>query len=278
MITLNKSLKNTTLELTSIVTNPSLDSILIHELVLKKTRVFILTNSEYLLDSEEILGITKLVAERKLHKPMAYILQNKEFYGRDFFVNQNVLIPRPETEELIEWVLKNELSHESYQVLDLCAGSGCIGITLQLENPNWDLTLAEISEPAIEVAKMNWKKFINKEPKIIKTDLFNEIENIKFDCIVSNPPYITKQEKIDMSQEVLNHEPELALFVDDWIEFHTKLLKEAKEHLNTKGILYLETNPMFIEELEKISVDLKYSEFQMKKDYSNKQRFARLSK
>ena len=183
----------------------------------------------------------------KQGKPLQYVLSNAPFYGHDFYVNKNVLIPRFDTEVLVEEA--NKLITKKFdkaKVLDLCTGSGCIGITLKLLNDNLDVTLSDISKDALEVAKINNNKF-NLDLEIIESDLFNNI-NDKYDVITCNPPYISHEEEI--MDLVKNNEPHLALYADDdGLFYYKKIFKEIKSYLNENYILFFELNSEKVKEI-----------------------------
>ena len=176
----------------------------------------------------------------KQGKPLQYVLSNAPFYGYDFYVNKSVLIPRFDTEVLVEEA--NKLITKKFskaKVLDLCTGSGCIGITLKLLNDNLDVTLADISPEALEVAKINKDKF-NLDLEIIESDLFSNI-NDKYDVITCNPPYIGHEEEI--MDLVKNNEPHQALYADEeGLFYYKKIFKVIKKYLNDKYILFFELN------------------------------------
>jgi len=169
-------------------------------------------------------------------KPLSYILGNTNFYGYEYKVNKNTLIPRFETEELVENTLNYIKEYFDYPIeaLDIGTGSGAIGITLVLENPNIEVTMTDISKKALSIAKKNTKKHKIKA-NFIKSDFLENITK-KYDLIISNPPYIDNKEDID--QKVLNNEPHLALF--GGIEVYDKILKGAKPKLKQKSIIAFE--------------------------------------
>jgi len=173
-------------------------------------------------------------------EPLQYILSNANFYGYDYYVNKNVLIPRFETEELVyqtlDYLKKNK---PNAKVLDLCTGSGCIGLTLKQELNTLDVTMSDISREALEVTKINKDKY-NVDCQIIESNLFENITG-KFDCIISNPPYISRDE--DVMELVKNNEPELALYADNnGLAIYERIFKEAKHYLNKSYLLAFELN------------------------------------
>ncbi len=192
------------------------------------------------VDSEIEKKFKDAVILLKQGKPLQYVLSNAPFYGYDFYVNKNVLIPRFDTEVLVEEA--NKLITKKFdkaKVLDLCTGSGCIGITLKLLNDNLDVTLADISPDALEVAKINKEKF-NLDIEIIESDLFSNIKD-KYDVITCNPPYIGHEEEI--MDLVKNNEPHLALYADDdGLFYYKEIFKNIKSYLNENYILFFELN------------------------------------
>ena len=173
-------------------------------------------------------------------EPLQYILSNANFYGYDYYVNKNVLIPRFETEELVYQTLEYLKNIKpNAKVLDLCTGSGCIGLTLKQELNTLDVTMSDISREALEVTKINKDKY-NVDCPIIESDLFENITG-KFDCIISNPPYISRDEEV--MELVKNNEPELALYADNnGLAIYERIFKEAKHYLNESYLLALELN------------------------------------
>jgi len=171
--------------------------------------------------------------------PVQHLIGHAYFYGHAFLVNEHVLIPRSETEQLVEEVLylyDQYFEHEKVRVLDLGTGSGCIGLTLSLEEKNMDVSVSDISVKALEVAKNNSKK-LNADVSIIHSDLF---ENIKgtFDIIVSNPPYIPDEEALD---NIVKKEPDVALFGGSLgVDFYEKILKQIKPFLKEKALIAFE--------------------------------------
>lgn len=173
-------------------------------------------------------------------EPLQYILSNANFYGYDYYVNKNVLIPRFETEELVYQTLEYLKNIKpNAKVLDLCTGSGCIGLTLKQELNTLDVTMSDISREALEVTKINKDKY-NVDCPIIESDLFENITG-KFDCIISNPPYISRDEEV--MELVKNNEPALALYADNnGLAIYERIFKEAKHYLNESYLLALELN------------------------------------
>jgi release factor glutamine methyltransferase len=200
------------------------------------------------------------------------VLGKTLFMDLEFKVNPSVLIPRPETEELVNIILKNELGNKT--ILDIGSGSGCIAISLAKHYPNAKVTALDLSEDAIELSKMNAKENdVNLE--FINADILNFKSDKKYDIIVSNPPYVLELEKKQMSKNVLDYEPELALFVknDDPLQFYKAILDFSKNTLNKNGKIYFEINEKYKDEIKDLAYYYGYSNVDCKLDVFGKYRF-----
>lgn len=197
-------------------------------------------NNRQIMPVDEQEWFKKAIAQLKQAKPAQYIVGKAPFYGRTFMVNEDVLIPEAETAELVDWVLAT-IPNRPLKVLDLGTGSGAIGITLALERPAWDVTLSDISAPALAVAKRNSERLKSKVT-LIQSDLFEGLSGQQFDLIVTNPPYINQRDTALMDQAVLKYEPAIALFADEaGLGFYRRLFEQAGQHLNVGGQLFGET-------------------------------------
>lgn len=209
-----------------------------------KRRIDLALNPEMEMDALQLLRWESVLAELKKYKPIQYILGETEFCGLPFLVNENVLIPRPETEELVELILKNNQGNNSIKILDIGTGSGCIPIALKNNLPNAEVYAIDVSDKALATAKKNAE--LNKVEihfmlkNILETD---DLEQ-SFDIIVSNPPYVRNLEKAEINPNVLEFEPHLALFVEDndALLFYRKITELATRNLNPNGQLYFEIN------------------------------------
>ena len=224
-------------------------------------------------DEEELKEIT---SELKTGKPYQQILGHTEFYGKKFFVDENVLIPRPETEELVE-LAKIEIQNlkskiQNLKLLDIGTGSGIIPITLKKHFPNAEISAIDISEKALEIAKKN-ADFHKKEINFIQADFLNTELTEKYDIIISNPPYIGIEENIEIEDSVKGFEPNIALFspTSDALIFYKKIAKDGEKYLNENGMIFLEIN----QKLGKETLELfsNYSESRLIKDLSGNDRF-----
>ena len=210
--------------------------------------------------------------------PLDYIISKKNFYGYDFFVNEDVLIPRPETEELVKWILddNNNLTGTK-KVIDLCSGSGCIGIVISKENNNMDVTISDVSDKALEVCNRN-KIIFNPFVKLIKLDLNSKLQHHeKYDLIVSNPPYLSRDEANEIGENV-KYEPEIALFAprNKPLHFYEKIFEFASTNLNKNGEIYLEINPNFIEDFRQLLSRFNPNDVNFREDFRGKKRLVKV--
>ena len=210
--------------------------------------------------------------------PLDYLISKKNFYGYDFFVNEDVLIPRPETEELVKWILddNNNLTGTK-KVIDLCSGSGCIGIVISKENNNMDVTLSDVSDKALEVCNRN-KIIFNPGVKLIKLDLNSKLQHHeKYDLIVSNPPYLSRDEANEIGENV-KYEPEIALFAprNKPLHFYEKIFEFASTNLNKNGEIYLEINPNFIKDFRQLLSRFNPNDVNFRDDFRGKKRLVKV--
>jgi release factor glutamine methyltransferase len=200
----------------------------------------------FFLKKEEPILWQDAVNRLAAFEPLDYIIGYTPFYKNNFKVTKDTLIPRPETEELVDWILDEQQTDNPISILDIGTGSGCIAISLALHIKNCAVTAVDISKEALEVAKSNASK-LNATVNFVHIDFldmnhWNQIGN--FDIIVSNPPYIPEKERTQMEANVLMHEPKISLFVPDSnpLIFYEKIFEFAQSHLNTNGIIYCETS------------------------------------
>ncbi|NCC98200.1 MAG: peptide chain release factor N(5)-glutamine methyltransferase [Bacteroidia bacterium] len=188
----------------------------------------------------------KSIANRlQKNEPIEYILEETQFLSLKFKLNKHVLIPRPETEELVDWIKKDIDNNQKLSIIDIGTGSGCIGVSLAKFFSNATVTALDISKEALQIAQQN-AEFNNVKLQLLCADILNfanKLQN-KYDIIVSNPPYVRECEKSDMEENVLKYEPHLALFVSDEnsLVFYDEIAKFAISHLNDNGSIYVEIN------------------------------------
>jgi len=254
--------------------------VLIFELIkeyaaLKKSVV--LSNPEKTLSESELLKIHFGVKELLDKKPIQYITGKAEFYGLNFKVTPDVLIPRPETEEMVGMILREFPKDRALKILDVGTGSGCIAITLKKKLPNSEIMAIDISRAALEIAK------INSESNQVNID-FQKIDFLdpvqinllpEFDWIVSNPPYVRSVEKKQMDRNVLEFEPSIALFPpeDDPLIFFRAIATFCLDHLKPKSFFYCEINQYLGKETKRIFSDLGFVDLKISKDLSGNTRF-----
>lgn len=218
------------------------------------------------LTSEWELQINEIIEKLRKHYPIQYIIGEVEFCDLRFSVNENVLIPRPETAELVLWILQET---KAKTILDIGTGSGCISISLAKKIESAQIYAFDVSTLAIEVAKKNAIKNGVKNIHFQEVNILKPYEGEeKYDLIVSNPPYITQKEKQDMQKQIIDFEPNIALFVEDEepLIFYEKIAKFAQQHLQKNGFLFFEINRQFGREIISLLKNLNFSEIELKKD------------
>ena len=187
---------------------------------------------------EEKQFVEEIYKKLAAHIPAQYIIGHAEFFGIQLKVDERVLIPRPETEEIVDLIL-TENPEKNLKVLDIGTGSGAIALALAKNRPDWSVTAADISEDALELATENAKRQ-NLDLTFIRTDCSSEISS-KYDIIVSNPPYISRSDEVEVGLNVLHSEPHLALFADeDGLAIYRRIGEDSKDYLNDGGKIYLE--------------------------------------
>lgn len=220
----------------------------------------------------EIEGI---VARLEKHEPIQYILGEAHFYGYDFHVSEATLIPRPETEELIEMIVADADSRTDLRVLDLGTGSGVIAIALALHLKFPQVEALDISSQAIAVARQNASR-LKAKVRLLQADIFNlPAQPDSLDIVVSNPPYVLESEKAQMEPNVLDYEPATALFVDDSnpLVYYTSIARFAAEALVAGGRLYFEINPLKAADMVSMVTSLGFQDVELHRDIHNRQRF-----
>jgi release factor glutamine methyltransferase len=206
------------------------------------------------------------------HEPIQYVLGYAEFYGLKFKVDSSVLIPRPETEELVEWVV-SENPQPGHSIIDIGTGSGCIPVAIKFELPESQVSAIDVSIDALAVAHEN-AALNHVTVSFSMVDILTDIPAGKYDVIVSNPPYIGHEEKNVMAENVLNFEPHIALFADDPLVFYKRIAEIAPQMLTAKGSIYLEVSDFRAKEVVEIFT-LAGFETTLKKDYSGRERMVK---
>lgn len=237
------------------------------------------------LSSDEERNLEEIITRLQNGEPVQYVLGEADFAGRTFHVEPGVLIPRPETAELCQWIEEEVSSLEAddpKQILDICTGSGCIAITLGLNIPNSEVTGWDISEDALRIAQGNVEMLKAGNVRIEYQDALMlpkaaEAESSLskgWNIIVSNPPYICEKEKADMEKNVLEHEPSIALFVPDEepLKFYRAIAEYASSALKSEGALYFEINPIYEKETREMLEELGFKDIETKEDAFGKKR------
>ena len=236
------------------------------------------------LSSDEERNLEEIIARLQNGEPVQYVLGEADFAGRTFHVEPGVLIPRPETAELCQWIEEEVSSLEAderKQILDICTGSGCIAITLGLNIPNSEVTGWDISEDALRIAQGNVEMLKAGNVRIEYQDALMLPKAAETaDIIVSNPPYICEKEKADMEKNVLEHEPSIALFVPDKdpLKFYRAIAEYASSALKSEGALYFEINPIYEKETREMLEELGFKNIETKEDAFGKKRMMKAKK
>ncbi len=244
-------------------------------------KVKIALNPELRLSESELLTLHFAVKELLKNKPVQYVTGETEFCGMRFSVNENVLIPRPETEEMVKMITNSVETRRATSIpnsiLDIGTGSGCIAISLAKLLKNSLVTAVDVSEKALEVAKKNAEA--NSAPvTFIKDDILNpqnpDLLNGQFDIIVSNPPYVCESEKSEMRANVLDYEPSTALFVSDHdpLVFYRKILEFAQKTLKPNGEVWFEINERFGKEMQSLCLEKGFKNVEIIKDFRERDR------
>jgi release factor glutamine methyltransferase len=243
--------------------------------------------------AEALEKIIPILSELKTGKPVQYILGSTEFYGLSFLVNPSVLIPRPETEELVEWILESGKakvkSQKSLSVLDIGTGSGCIAISLKKHLPDATVTAMDISADALHTARQNAVindvevTFIEDDILELKGERFKvkgDAETGLFNIIISNPPYVTLEDKLQMHQNVAGFEPHTALFVpeQDPLVFYKAIADFAVGHLAENGLLFFEINENYGKETVELLNGKRFNKIELRKDMSGRDRMVKAVK
>jgi len=256
---------------------------LVIEHYLKLERFVLALQPKLIISKEEEQPLFEALSKLKLQHPIQYILGTAHFMNMDLSVDDNVLIPRPETEELVRWII-HEVQGNKYKVqsdaslriLDIGTGSGCIAIALAKNIINSEVFALDISSEALKVAQKNADQN-EVDVTFIEGDILNYDEEYEFDIIVSNPPYVRNLEKKEMQDNVLKHEPHVALFVadDNPLMFYKAIAEFASKHLSENGKLFLEINQYLGKETKVLLKEHNFSEIELRKDIFEKDRMIR---
>ncbi|WP_369769748.1 peptide chain release factor N(5)-glutamine methyltransferase [Flavobacterium sp. WC2416] len=245
-------------------------------------RIDLALQPDLVFTNEEILVWNSFLEQLKLEIPVQYLLGKTSFYGLDFEVNENVLIPRSETEELVEWIIETQnskLKTQKLRILDIGTGSGCIAISLAKNIPDAQVFAIDVSEKALATAKKNAIEN-NVDVTFIHQNIL-ETEDLgqQFDIIVSNPPYVRNLEKLEIKKNVLDNEPHLALFVDDTdaLIFYKKIAELAQKNLTQNGLLFFEINQYLGKEMIDLLQEMTFKNSELRKDIYGNDRMTKSS-
>lgn len=246
----------------------------------KLKRIDLALQPDLIFTDEDILVWNSILNQLKLEIPIQYLLGKTSFYGLDFEVNENVLIPRPETEELVDWIISNNLKIQqsnNLKILDIGTGSGCIAISLAKNIPNAQVFALDVSENALATAQKN--AILNEVNITFLHQSILETEDLEqeFDIIVSNPPYVRNLEKVEIKKNVLDNEPHLALFVEDndALIFYRKIAELARKNLSNSGELYFEINQYLGKEMIDLLEEMNFKNIELRKDIYGNDRMMR---
>jgi release factor glutamine methyltransferase len=241
---------------------------------------YLLLNGDSKIPKSVHMEIIDILQRLKYYEPLQYILGETEFYGYRFKVSPAVLIPRPETEELVEWIISENAGKE-LSIIDIGTGSGCIAISLAAELKKSKVAALDISPEALQVAANN-SKINHVDIQFFEKDILqcNNLPFNKLDIVVSNPPYVCNKEKQLMHSNVLDYEPYTALFVpdDDPMLFYRRIIVLAYMHLKTGGRLYFEINEAFGNKMREMLIAIGFQDVKIQKDLNGKDRMARAVK
>ncbi len=249
---------------------------IIIEDLLQIPKMKIMLHPETRISESELLKVHFACKELKNHKPIQYITGKTNFYGLDLEVNKNVLIPRPETEELVVWILSETSEAKKLSILDIGTGSGAIALSVKYHRKSFDVSSCDISKEALSVAKKNADN-LGLSIQLIETDILNKNSwpiFQEYDLIVSNPPYVSHAEKVLMKANVLNYEPHQALFVadEDPLQFYRIILEFSKSHLKKGGKVFFEINENFGAEMTGLFEGFNFENITLKNDLSERNR------
>jgi release factor glutamine methyltransferase len=246
--------------------------------VLGYDRIKLILNENDLLSASLFEQLDFISFQLLQHQPIQYILGYSYFNDLKFTVNKNVLIPRPETVDLVHLILKNH-SQDTLAIIDIGTGSACIPICLKKERSLWNVTGLDISADALQVAALNVKQH-EVNVSLIEADIFEYQPKQKFDLIVSNPPYVLETEKMQMHKNVLEYEPSLALFVADQepLKYYERITEIAQQYLNPNGFLYFEINESFAAQTQALLEKHAFEHIQIIQDFKGKNRFVSAQK
>lgn len=243
-------------------------------------RVDIVIKPELVIEKEKLTVLNTCTERLIKEEPIQYLVGKTEFYGFPFVVNEHVLIPRPETEELVDWILSDiKDKNQNLKIVDIGTGSGCISVSLKKHLPNAEVHAIDVSREALKVARQNAASN-NVDVLFIEKDILNTSQlDSQYDFIISNPPYVRELEKKEIKNNVLQNEPHLALFVEnnDPLIFYNKIAELAKKNLEKNGKLFFEINQYLGEDNIQLLKEKGFQNIELRKDLFGKDRMIKSS-
>ncbi len=278
MIRLGEALTQGTREIQAhhVSLSPLLDASLLLSRITGLSREQLYAKTDVLLSDEAVTLYQQLISKRCSAVPVAYLTGSREFYGRAFQVTPSVLSPRPDTEILVETALRFLQDLREPEVLDLCTGSGCVGITIGAERSDSHITLSDMSAHALEVARTNAEQILTTQPTIVQSDLFSELRGKQYSLIATNPPYLTDS-WYDSTEAQVKVEPKVALLggEEDGLAIIRRIVSEAPEHLFDGGALMVECDYRQVETVMLLLTERGFSEVESENDLAQLQRVVR---
>jgi release factor glutamine methyltransferase len=252
------------------IENPRLDAEVLLAFALGVSRTQLIVDSQRPLTPEELARFREVVKRRRAREPVAYIKGEREFYGRTFKVDRRVLVPRPDTEVLVEVALeRTKHVSMSMRALDLCTGSGCVAITLARERPTSFVTATDLSEDALALAKENAQRLGAYNMSFRAGDLFEPVSGMQFDVITANPPYIPEGEIASLSPDIREHEPRMALGGgEDGLSITRRIVEQAPRYLVEHGVLAIEVGAGQAEAVQELFAQAGFRGIRRSVDYA----------
>ncbi len=261
--------------------------IMVKQLVMQRlnwTEVDFMLNKDVLFSESDLLFFRDVVKRLQKNEPFQHIVGEVEFYGLNLKSDARALIPRPETEELVDWIVFDNVKKTSCKILDLCAGTGCVSLALKSSIKEAEVEAVEWSSQAFDLMQDNIQR-TNLDIKSRKFDVLNEesyseLQKEFYDVWVSNPPYIPFEDKVRMKENVLEYEPEMALFVENDVPFvfYEKIANKAQDYLKEKGFLYFEIHEDFAQDVLQILKRFNFVNIEIRKDLQGKDRMIKAQK
>jgi len=248
------------------------------------TSAEIILSKDILLSESDLLYVRSVVKRLLSNEPFQYVIGKVEFFGLEFKIDKRALIPRPETEELVQWILEDFKDKTELKILDLCTGSGCIAIALKNNLIDADVSGLELSIDALDLCHQNADQLKTTiswiHSDVLQSASYSHFQQASFDVWVSNPPYVLNSDKNEMHRNVLDHEPHMALFVEDNdpLVFYREIASQAKKYLKSSGRLYFEIHENLGQMMISLLENLGFTEIEIKQDLQGRNRMVKAVK